>query len=279
VTLHATSADGISIAIHELTHQPGRALLASHATGFCAHVFQPFAEAIADTHHVWAHDFGGHGASPVPVDYLFTWDRFGDDVLAVIDALELDHPVAIGHSMGGAALVMAEVRRPGTFAGLYLYEPILFPHDGPRPEGASPMVMAAQRRRSEFDSFDAAYDNFSSKPPLNVFHPAALRAYADHAFVATESGTVTLACRREFEAAIFSKGGEHEYFNRLGELTCPVVIAMGEPEPFGPANIAPRIADAIPGARLEVFDGLGHFGPLQDPTRVAAAAAAFFSTC
>ena len=34
--------------------------------------------------------------------------------------------LAFGHSGGGLAAAIAEARRPGTFAALYLYEPVIF---------------------------------------------------------------------------------------------------------------------------------------------------------
>ena len=41
------------------------------------------------------------------------WNGFVDDVLAVIDAWGVAPLVAVGHSKGGAALLLAEQRRPG----------------------------------------------------------------------------------------------------------------------------------------------------------------------
>ena len=91
-------------------------------------------------------------------------------------------PGGVGHSMGGTALVMAELARPGTFRGLVLFEPILFPPDVNRPEGPSPMIEAARRRRAVFASRDEAYENFAGKPPLDALTPEVLRAYVDHGF-------------------------------------------------------------------------------------------------
>jgi pimeloyl-ACP methyl ester carboxylesterase len=271
------ATDGIELAIHDLGGV-GPELLCAHATGFHGLVWQPLVDALSNEFHSWSFDAAGHGASQTPNFDTFAWERFGTDVLTVIDALGLDRPVAIGHSMGGAALVMAELARPGTFAGLYLFEPIIFPEQ-PLGEGSSPMVQAATRRRNVFSSRDEAYDNYASKPPLNQLHPAALRSYVDYGLRDTDDAQVTLACQREFEALIFSSGGHHRAFDHLSELTCPIVVAMGDEDGFGPAMIAPAIADAVGHAQLDRFDGLGHFGPLQDPSRVAAAAASFFAAC
>jgi pimeloyl-ACP methyl ester carboxylesterase len=53
-----------------------------------------------------------------------------------------------------------------------------------------------------------------------------------------------------------------------------VVVATGD-EGFGPALFAPAVAEALPQGRLERFEHLGHFGPLEAPDHVAAAAVAF----
>ena len=63
------------------------------------------------------------------------WAGFRDDTMAVVDGLALDPPAAMGHSMGGAALLMAELARPGTFRALVLFEPIVLPPDRPAANG------------------------------------------------------------------------------------------------------------------------------------------------
>ena len=172
--------------------------------------------------------------------------------------------------MGGTALVMAELARPGTFRGFVLFEPILFPPDVNRPEGPSPMIEGARRRRSVFASRDEAYDNFASKPPLDALAPEALRAYVDHGFADTEDGMVMLKCRGEYEARIYEMGAQQSVFTRLGELTLPVLVLGSTPEPFGPSMIAERVADAMPNGSYRCIEGIGHFGPLRDPGLIAA---------
>ncbi|MCU1483786.1 MAG: putative hydrolase or acyltransferase of alpha/beta superfamily [Actinomycetia bacterium] len=263
------SSDGVDLAGHDLGGD-GPPLLVAHATGFLAAVYRPLAHRLAGRFHSWALDFRAHGDSSRPASGDLSWDGMADDVLATVDALALDRPVAVGHSMGGAALVLAELRRPGTFGGLYLYEPVLVPL-GTFPSGGgddNPMSAAARKRRPVFESRDAAYANYAAKPPLQVLAPEALRLYVDEGFADTEGGVV-LKCRPDDEAEVFRMGGLNRGFDRLGELTLPVTVAQGGAKDPGPGHLAPLQADAIPGGRLVVAEGLGHFGPVQDPGLVA----------
>lgn len=71
----------------------------------------------AETYDVVAIDLAGHGDSGVERDG-WTMRAFGDDVVAVVQSLELDELVLVGHSMGGDVVVEAALRLPGRVAGL-----------------------------------------------------------------------------------------------------------------------------------------------------------------
>ena len=265
------STDGVSLALHDLGGD-GPALLLCHPTGFLGMTWAPLATALADVAHCWALDFRGHGDSTSPASLDFSWTGMCDDVLAVVDDLGLTDVRAAGHSMGGAALVMAEQRRPGTFAGLWLYEPIIFPPaEGGGPTGGNPLAAGARRRRPWFPDREAAYANFSAKPPLNVLAPEALRAYVDHGLRArSDDDAVELKCSPDVEARVFEGSLGHQTFSRLPEVRCPVTVAISG-DPVGPAQAAPLIADALPAGRLERHPQLTHFGPMEDPDGMAAA--------
>ena len=264
------STDGVTLALHDLGGD-GPPLLMCHPTGFLGMTWGPMAAELAGSAHCWALDFRGHGDSTPPASGDFAWRGMADDVLAVVDDLGLAEIRAVGHSMGGTALLMAEQRRPGTFAGLWLFEPIVFPPlegGGGRP---NPMAAAARRRRARFADRAAAYANFSSKPPLDSIAPAALRAYVDHGLRARSDGDgVELSCSPETEARVFENGMVHDTFARLGEVTCPVTVAAGG-DADGPAQMAPVIAGALPGGVFERHPTLTHFGPMEDPAVMAEA--------
>jgi pimeloyl-ACP methyl ester carboxylesterase len=270
----------VSLAVHDLGGD-GRPILFAHATGFHGFVWQPLVRHL-DGWQAVAPDMRGHGDSNAPVGRSMDWNGFADDVLAVVDAWGVDDLVAVGHSKGGAALLLAEQRRPGTFAALYCYEPVVVPVDGEArgalDTGENVMSEAALRRREVFASRGEAYDNFASKPPLDALDPDVLHAYVDHGFADQPDGTVRIKCRPEIEAEVYRMGSSHDAYRHLDRVRCPVTIARGGTAEFGPAGFANPIADALPHGRLLTFDDLGHFGPLEAPARLATSISEAFAT-
>lgn len=265
------STDGVTIALHDLGGD-GAPVLLCHPTGFLAMTWAPLAEHLADVARCWALDFRGHGDSTAPTGRDFGWAGMADDVLAVVDDLGVAGVRAVGHSMGGAALLMAEQRRAGTFSHLWLFEPIVLPAGpaGP-PVRSNPLAEAAARRRPWFPDRDTAYANFAAKPPLATLDPAALRAYVDHGLRDTPDGdAVELKCTPEVEAAVFRGSVGNPTFDHLDRVRCPTTVAAsGDRE--GPAQLAPRIVERLPDGRLERHPNLTHFGPMEDPAGMAAA--------
>ena len=254
-----------------------RPVLLCHATGFNGLVWRPLAAHLTG-YHALAPDLRGHGRSNAPAGRAMDWDGFADDVLAVVDAWGVDDLVAVGHSKGGAALLMAEERRPGTFAALFCYEPVVIPPGvGFADSSDNPLAQGALRRREVFESRAAAFQNYAGKPPLSVLDPAALEGYVEGGFEDLADGSVRLRCRPEIESAVFRMAGSNGAFEGLSRVRCPVTIARGQLDAPGPASAAQAIVDALGDGHLVAFDDLGHFGPLEQPARVAQAVLAAFA--
>jgi non-heme chloroperoxidase len=95
----------------------GRPVVLLSGLGNTAHVFDDFAPKLTDDYHVYGVTRRGYGASSAPA-FGYESDRLGDDVLAVLDALALDRPVLVGHSIAGAELSSIATRRPERVAGV-----------------------------------------------------------------------------------------------------------------------------------------------------------------
>ena len=99
----------------------GRPLVLLAGGGDTAHVFDDFAPKLTPSFHVYGitrRGFGESGFSSAG----YGADRLGDDVLAVLDALKLEKPVLVGHSLGGEELSSVATRHPSRVAGLVYLE-------------------------------------------------------------------------------------------------------------------------------------------------------------
>ena len=99
----------------------GRPLVLLAGLGNTAHVFDKFAPKLSSAYHVYGITRRGFGASSAPLpsgDAMYSADRLGDDVLAVLNALKLNRPVLAGHSLGGEELSSVASRHPERVAGL-----------------------------------------------------------------------------------------------------------------------------------------------------------------
>lgn len=271
----AVTADGVQIATYDLGGS-GPPLLFAHATGFHGRVWLPVAARLRDHFHCVAFDLRGHGDSDPAPGGDYDWDGFGRDVLAVAATagLRREGPLrGVGHSCGGAALLLAEESSPGAFEAMYLYEPVVpaVEFEAQSPWG-DPLAEGARRRRPVFPSRAAARETFAAKPIFARWDPAALDAYVEWGFRDRGDGTVELACRPEDEARVYEAARLNHSFRDLARVTCDLTLAAGGWDlRFGWDVISAMAARCAGPVRLESFPGLGHFGPLEGPGEVAAA--------
>lgn len=271
-------ADGGSLTVYDWGGS-GPPLLLAHPTGFHGRVWAPTARRlVAHGRRVYSFDFRGHGNS-TPSSTGYDWNGFAADALAVAAHLGLvgdPDLVAVGHSKGATSLLVGEADSPGTYPAIYAYEPIVFPTDEPlgaQPD--NPLSVGARRRRDSWSSPEEAYTAFAAKAPLDVFTAEALHAYVDAGLAQHDDGTWTLRCRPADEAEMYAMGSASGAWGHLGDVGASVFVACGANTNVINPDLAARIADRLPRGRLAVFDGLGHFGPMQDPDALVASISAF----
>lgn len=276
--LRLDSVDDASIAVYDLAGDDSLPpLLISHATGFHAHCYLALARVLGEQYHVWALDHRGHGASTVPAEWSVDWKRFGVDTRLVAEHIAPDGGlVGVGHSMGGATLLMAAHADPERFDHLVLFEPIAFPGTeyDPDPSEELPIAQGARRRRRRFPSRQAAIDNYAAKPPLSLMRPEVLADYVEYGFrdAVDDDGepVVELRCTPEFEAAVFMTGGANGVWDQLPEIETPCTIVSGVVSETEPSRVSEALADRLPNARYVRFDDQTHFGPFSHPDEFAA---------
>jgi pimeloyl-ACP methyl ester carboxylesterase len=238
----------------------------SHATGFHAHCYRELVAQLAPGRSVWALDYRGHGFSARPASDPTDWGVFAQDALTaarhIAPAGGLD---VLGHSMGGAAVLLASLDDPAAFGRLLAFEPIAPPPVVDLDVESLPIVQGAVRRRPGFESIDAALDNYSAKRPLGSFDPRVLRDYVEFGFEDSPDGGVMLRCRPEFEAAVFRSAHTTDLWTRLPDVSLATTVLAGVVEEHQPSSFARLVAERIPSARYVQTDDFDHFGPFTVP--------------
>ena len=256
------------IAVHDFGGAGPDTLLICHATGFCGMVYRALASELADDVRVVALDMRAHGDSDAPTNEAdFDWRGSADDAARVVSHLGVERLHGFGHSMGGAALLEVERTNPGTFQSAMVFEPIVPP--GMFGPGDSPIQIAARGRLRTFPSRGHALERYAARPPLGIFRADVLHDYVHHGFDEADDGQITLKCLPEDEASTFGMAGSIT-LESLTEIELGVVVAKSDDGGM-PALLADAIADQLPHGRLLEVEGITHFGPLQDPVKIAKA--------
>ena len=231
----------------------------SHATSFCGAVWDPVIGAL-DGLEAETWDFPGHGSGPA-LEPPVGWETFGEHVL------EVTRPggIGVGHSMGGAALCMAQAADPSRFEALILIEPIIYP--GPFAKRSNAMADKAERRRVEFASREEAADSFRGRGAFVDWVEEAFDAYISCGLVG--DGPVRLACSPALEADMYRASTAHRTWDLLGSIEVPVLLLTGELSDSITPDLARAQAAEFPSAGVEIVPGEGHFLPMTSPDLVA----------
>ncbi|MCP4303921.1 MAG: alpha/beta hydrolase [bacterium] len=272
-----TARDGIEIAYTEWGEPDVKPLVVFvHATGFCKELCEPVIDdldsMVPELRGV-AIDQRAHGDSGVP-DRPFDWWDAGRDVVEL--CADATGVIGVGHSAGGAALVLAELASPGLFSGLVLVEPIIFPPPyGRFPD--NPMANGALRRRDRFTSREAAFSNWVSKLAFAGWEERAMRAYV-RGGLSDDGDAVVLKCSPESEAEFFTAATDHRAWDRLAEIDVPVLVIAGERSTTHQEPYLGELVERMPRAVAEVVPGASHFVWMERPHLVAERVAEFISS-
>jgi pimeloyl-ACP methyl ester carboxylesterase len=110
------SVDGVPISF-ETTASRDRALVFVHGWSCDRTYWRHQVAVFAAEYEVVTIDLAGHGASGAGRT-SWTMQAFGEDVIAVVDALQLRDAVLVGHSMGGDVIVEAALGLGDRVAGI-----------------------------------------------------------------------------------------------------------------------------------------------------------------
>lgn len=209
--------------------------------------------------HVVAPDHRGHGSSSKPAsedDYSF--ELFAADALALADTLGWDSFVLLGHSMGGMIAQILTLTAPERVRGLILMD------TSHRRVEIDPEIVALGAKLAREEGLEVIIGLLAEmEDPLST--PAHERLCAERPGYRERGDDNTRACSPAMYASMLLQiTGDGDRLGDLASIACPTLVIVGDQDvPF--IEPSRRMADAIPGARLELLAGAGHSPQFESP--------------
>jgi len=248
INLHYTRTGGSRpplILLHGLT-----------ANGAC---WTAVARALEAEYDVIMPDARGHGQSSAP-DYGYRYEDHANDVIGLIEALGLDRPILLGHSMGGLTAAVVAGRNSKLLRGLVL---------------ADPTFLSAKAQREVRDSEVADEHRRMLKTSLDE-----LIAEARTRHPARPSETLELIARARLQTRLSAfdvlTPPNPDYTQLVRAIDVPSLLVIGEAPVVSPATAA-ELQQLNPRLRVEQIRGAGHGLHYDQPERFAAAVKSFLA--
>ncbi len=234
-------------------------LLVMGMSGTALHWGEPLLELLRRDFDVIAYDHRGVGAS-TPLQGPVNTQEMADDAAGLLAALGIDSAHVLGISMGGMVAQELALRHPERLRTLTLGCTYC---GGEGSSLASQEVM--QRLAGAMMSGDrelALRVGFEANVSVKV--AADEEVYARFLEVAQKRAVAVPVVMQQAQACM-----AHDTHARLGELSMPTLVLHGTEDQMIPVQNGRLIASLIPGAQLELFDGVGHMFFWELPERTA----------
>jgi len=238
------SHDGVSIAY--TSQGKGRpALVFVHGWSCDKTYWDAQVDYFAQNYQVVTIDLGGHGESGLNRE---DWNigAFGKDVQAVVEKLDLDRIILIGHSMGGGVIVEASKHMPDRVIGLIGVDTFQNIEEKPTPEEMDAFLAPLRK------DFSEATKDFVSK---YLFAP-----HSDSAFV-EKIVTDMAEAPPEVGLSAMKNSWTYDVPSALKEVRVPVRCINTDLYPVN-VDAGKRHAKSFD---VRIMSGVGHFLMMEDP--------------
>ncbi|WP_188197433.1 alpha/beta fold hydrolase [Nonomuraea sp. SYSU D8015] len=212
-----------------------------------------------------------------------------EDLLAVMDALEVERAALIGSSMGGAYAVEAALAAPARVSALALIGSGLAGHAWSadmlrqareRVHSSVPADRLARYRAGAADRVDPG--DVRAMAEAHTLWQVAGPGRGRDALSAEVWEAAVEMCRLVFERAWTGPRSSERHLappaaGRLYEVAAPTLVINGLSDVRGIQEVSGLLAAGIPGARRIDLPETGHLPPLERPAEVTAALTTFLS--
>ncbi len=250
------------------------------ANGFPPQTYLPLLSPFTDDYQVMSLPPRALWGDQIPPTEYQDWQPLADDLLAGFAEHQLNDIVAVGHSFGAIASLLAVIKEPQRFKALILLDPTILMQNmldmirqawEQNVNEMIPLVQGAKRRRREFDSVDDAFERFRGKRLFADWSDEVLRLYVEHGTQARADGEgIELSWSAGWEAYYFSTVhlSIWDDLPTLDGLVPTLILRGGTSDTF--MDVArDRVQELVPSATYDEIEGHGHLFPQSAPQATA----------
>lgn len=216
-----------------------------------------FLEPLTREYEVVSYDHRGVGASS-RAEGPFSIADLADDAAALLDVLGRDSAHVLGISMGGMVAQELALRSPERVRSLVLGCTTAGGPDAfgaPGPGRLMKAIASGDAQRATQVAFEVnASPEFAARPgELDRFRAVSMSRRVPAAVIGLQSAAAM----------------GHDTRARLGQVAAPTVVVHGDVDEMISPSEGAKLADGIPGARLEPWPGVGHLFWWERPQEAA----------
>ncbi|MDT7950195.1 MAG: alpha/beta fold hydrolase [Acetobacteraceae bacterium] len=236
----------------------GTPILFLHGIGGGAAIFTPQLAHFGRRYRAIAWEMPGHaGSAPLP---LVTMAALAAALAGFIEALGLDRPILVGHSLGGMIVLRLLAEAPDLARAIVLSQtsPAFGASD---PAWAEAFIAAKLAPLDAGRAMPALAPEAIAQSVGPGADPAGIAA-AEACFAATPHST--------YRDMVLAMPG-FDARATLPTIAVPTLVVAGSLDRSAPAAGCERMAARIPGARYVLLDGAGHLAHAERPAAFNAA--------
>lgn len=188
-----------------------------------------------------------------PVTAPYSLDDMADDAAGLMDALGIDKAHVVGASMGGMIAQLVAIRHPEKVKSMVS---IMSTTGNPEVPPAKPEAMAALLTPPADNTREAMIQQGVDMWKI-IGSPKYPGTEEELRAVATAS-VDRMVCPEGFGRQVLAILAAPARNEALAKVTAPTMVLHGAEDPLVPVEGGKDTADAIPGARLEIVEGMAH---------------------
>ena len=263
--------DGVSLAYIDMGERSAPAVVLIHGYTDSARDWVPMLPYLSKRYRLILVDIRGHGQSSKP-ECCYTRLDFAYDIKLLLDALGVQKADIVGHSLGS---IIAQ-----TFAEYWperTAHVVLISSTGGSPPG----------RPKTTPQFDFAAEIRKLKEPIEADSPFMIAWWdsptpVDPDFIRRQrkdaAGIPLRVWLAVLDQALSTDNTYAILQSTLPRLKAPTLLIWGSKDPIMEEDMRQSLRNALPRAKVKIFDGLGHNPFWEDPRGVADVINAFLET-